>query len=109
MYDCNHLKLVENIYYGYAEIPNAIIERGIFNILKLDSLNGEIIDSIIFSLTSKQHHFKADGISSISSQILTDMFSREDRSIFMKQLKKDLLENEFLVVPINIANEIGFR
>ena len=37
-YDSSHLKAVENIYYGNAEIPSAIAERDIFNVLKLDRL-----------------------------------------------------------------------
>ena len=63
-------------------MPSAITERDIFNVL-----NGDVIDSFICSLISKQH-LKADAISSILSQILANMIFRENRSIFMKYLKK---------------------
>ena len=79
-YDLSHLKVVKNIYYGNTKIPIAITERAIFNVLKLDRLNGDIIDS--------KQHLKADAISSILSQILANISSRENRSIFMKYLKK---------------------
>ena len=88
LYDSSHLKAVENIYYGNAEIPSAITEREIFNVLKLDRLNGDVIDSFICSLISKQQYLKADAISSILSQILVNMSSTENRSIFLKYVKK---------------------
>ena len=88
LYDSSHLKAVENIYYGNAKIPSAITEREIFNVLKLDRLNGDVIDSFICSLISKQQYLKADAISSILSQILVNMSSTENRSIFLKYVKK---------------------
>ena len=57
-HDSSHLKAVENIYPGNAEIRGAIIYRDIFNVLKLDRLNGDAIDSFICLLTSKQHYLK---------------------------------------------------
>ena len=87
-YDSSHLKAVENIYYENAEIPSAITERYIFNVLKLDRLNVDFIDSFICSLISKQQYLKADAISAILSQILANMSSKENRSIFLKHVKK---------------------
>ena len=75
-YDPSHLEAVENMYYGKAEIPSAITKRDIFNVLKLDRLNGDVIDSFICSLISRQQYLKADVISSILSQILAHMSSR---------------------------------
>ena len=87
-YDSSHLKAVENIYYKNAEIPSATTERYIFNVLKLDRLNVNVIDSFICSLISKQQYLKADAISAILSQILGNMSSKENRSIFLKHVKK---------------------
>ena len=84
-YDPSHLEVVENTYYGNAEIPSAIAERDIFFVLKLDRLNGDVIDSFICSLIPKQH-LKVNTISSILSQILANTSSKENRSIFMKYL-----------------------
>ena len=55
-YDSSHLKAVENIYYGNAKIHSAISDRDIFNVLKLDSLNGDVVDSFICSLILKQQY-----------------------------------------------------
>ena len=89
--DPSNLEAVENIYYGNAEILSAITERDIFNVLKLDRLNGHVIDSFICSLISKQQYLKVDAISSILSQILANMSSRENRSIFMKYLERKMI------------------
>ena len=45
----SHLKAVENIYYGHAEIPSAITERDVFKVLKLDRLNSDVIYSFTSS------------------------------------------------------------
>ena len=104
-YDPSHLQVVENIYYGNAEIPSAITERDILNVLKLDRLNGDVIDSFICSLISKQQYLRADAISSILSQIFANKSPRENRSIFMKYLKKtDLIENDIVLVTINVKS-----
>ena len=101
-YDSSHLKVGEYIYSGNTEIPSAIIESNIFNVLKLDRLNGDTIDSFICSLISKQQYLKADAVSSILSQILANISSKVKRIIFLKYLKRnDLLENEILLVPTN--------
>ena len=104
-YDRSKLEVVKNVFYQSSQIIGEVSERDIFNLLKMDKLNGDVINSFLTSIIQAKTKIKAQTVTLLLPQILLNISKAEEQHIFMKYiLANDFLENHMMFWPINVCN-----
>ena len=80
-----------------------VSERDIFNLLKMDKLNGDVINLFLTSLIGTNTKIKVETVTPLLPHILLNISKAEKRHIFMKYiLADDFLDNNMVFWPINV-------
>lgn len=80
-----------------------VSERDIFNLLKMDKINGGVIISFLNSLIRTNTKIKVGTVTLLLPHILLDISKAEGRHIFMKYiLAYNFLDNDMVFWPINV-------
>ena len=82
-----------------------VSERDIINLLKMDKLNGDVINSFLTSLIGTNTKIEAETVTPLLPHILLNISKAEKQHIFMKYiLAGDFLDNNMVFWPINVRN-----
>ena len=80
-----------------------VSEREIFNLLKMNKINGDVIISFLNSLIRTNAKIQAETVTPLLPHILLNISKTEGRHIFMKYILADnFLDNDMVFWPINV-------
>ena len=104
-YDGSKLEVVENVFYQSSKLMGEVSERDIFNLLKMDKLNGDVINSFLTSLIRTNTKIKEEIVTPLLPHFLLNISKAEERHTLMKNiLADDFLDNDMQFWPINVRN-----
>ena len=79
--------------------------RDIFNLLKMDKLNGDVINSFLSFLIRTNTKIKAETVTPLLPNTLLNISKAQEQHIFTKYiLADDFRENYMVFWPINVCN-----
>ena len=82
-----------------------VSERDIFNLLKMDKRNCDVLNSFLTSMIRAKTKIKTETVTPLLPHILLNISKAEERHIFMKYiLPDDFLDNDIVFWPINVRN-----
>ena len=82
--------------------------RDIFNLLKMEKLNGDVINSFLSFLIWSNTKIKAETVTPLLPNTLLNISKAQEQHIFTKYiLADDFRENYMMFWPINVCNTLG--